>query len=464
MNKLFCLVVVGLVCFGVRVSSETLYEGFSGQSSRWSILTAGDYDTSFAGNSLSVTSHQSALGIIADSATYDTFSLSIAIDPSALSYSDVGVAFCLQPESFLGYYFTVNSSKIFKVYKYVANSSYPEYLINFPATSLLSGSSSTLTVSRRGDQLLFFCNGAFLDSLRDDEYSQGRVGCVLAGDLTVEYRNLMITDDLVPILPPLAVSETFGGQWPQRWYTALSDPSAEFSTQSGGGLSAATQSATRTSVALRTGSFEGFSIEGVFEPSQDTNSYEKSSFFGIAFFDLIQKPDFSFTYRTYGFWVNADSTISIIRPDTTFLDSHRVFSRRTDSLHAFESPDTLGVFWDESTFHFVVNGDSLSSHVISERYFEVDAVGLIFDAGVKVVCHSFSAVPSNNPTTALTERPRAMGGEFRGLTCSGRNVNAFDLLGRRIPGLRSHARTLPAGVVFLRDEKQMVFPIRAMKE
>ncbi len=442
---------LGICAIAGHISSEILYEGFEGKSSRWQVLTAGEYDTTYQGSGLDVSFPDNTLGIIADTAVYDSFTYTVSVNPKRSSFADIGIGFCLQ-EDLDGYFFLIDSTELFKVFKYTPSSPVPVFLAHFPASSIDHSTENTLVVSKRGNQFRFFCNGVFLDSLTDESFDTGMLGLAFAGPVDMEYRNLVITDEWKSVPDPSCYKAIFDSDWEESWYRGFADPETEIAPQPSGALRIRTESTAFTSPLITTGNYGGYSVQGVFQPVEsNTEGFDSSAYFGIGFIDFIQEPNFAFSSRSYVFWVNSDSTVSVIRPDTADLDSQIITAEITGSLHHGAHPDTLEVIWDDSSFIFSANGFRLAAPMISSEKFEIDAIGIIADKGVSMDVHSFSAAPSKDPACPLSQpiRPLAVN-DF--VVDTWQKVEMHDLLGRSIPG-GNRLQTLPARILLLRNRQ-----------
>jgi len=435
------------LCLATSLHASVIFsDDFSHGLRHWEILTGGPIDTSSAGGVCTVRYRDGSLGIVRDTSDLgtDTFTYSATVTVDSGAFVNNGIGFCID-DNFNGYYFVLSKTKEFRLFKIVPGGDSTIFVANLP-NSNINATVNQLSVSKHGHLIRLFCNGAFLDSLTDTSASGGSVALVGVGVSKVRYDDVVVVDTVR--LPPAeeCFADNFATTQIGDWFTGFAE--ADSATVSVPVVGTMRMSTTDSGgVAFTSGTYQNFSMQAVL----NWQGGDSTARYGIAFYDVVQDTDYSYTSHPYALTITAKGGCSVYQWDAVgdSITEAQILGVE-DSINGSRGADTLTLLNTGSEYVFLINGHRMfTDALLDPATFSIDGAGIFASDNVIVDCHSFDASP-----TPAFQCPVAQPYAMRRAIAGSRGANQpalmlYDPLGRRVAAWtqRASARIVP-GVVF----------------
>lgn len=397
---------------GTVVFQDNFQSGAQWVKASWS----GDITASVENGTYTVDNASEFIGGVQhDLAGESTFTYSVDMTVLSEAYSYVGIYFCGKP-GLKGYLFTIHDQQGYTIAKFADTTTIE---LGSGRNSFVNPKSNVLKVSKSGNRMNFFCNGAYLTTIEDDSYASGNIGLVVGSGQKVAYNQAVYTDEYVTGNPKSRFSDDFEDGDIQGWLTwRLGHQSIR---ESDGVLSFTAGEAGSRSIIVTSGMYENAPVRVIAKRTGGN----VDGFYGLIAMQIrdtvLQSGENGTTFSSFVAQISGSRN----RVAYVFQPGYIEYSSVPASAISPEDTDTLEF---TSDYQFVVNGSVLPDIDYGTQY-PFNAVGFIVDSDVSVEFDMFQA---GAPSEIRLAEPSALIPDKPVYTLGGPGI-IYDPRGRRMP-------------------------------
>lgn len=147
-----------------------------------------------------------------------TFTITYTLkSQTSVTTNKAGVLFCKQPDSYNGYFLTVQGDMLV-LYNMVQGANGISWSFLYQKQSFdINSSNNKVTVSKSGSRMVFFANDEYVGEFTDNTYSSGDVSLFLSGNMTVVFGPVRVTDEFTDGGPRTYFSDNFDSGRSKYW-------------------------------------------------------------------------------------------------------------------------------------------------------------------------------------------------------------------------------------------------------
>jgi len=169
-----------------------------------------------------------------------TFTISYTLKSQTGGGNNSGVLFCKQPDTYNGYFLTVDGGDTLAVYKMVqSETSIGGDRIYYKKSFDINPSNNEISVSKIGSRIVFFANGRYVGEFTDNSYDSGDLALFLFSNATAVFGPVRVTNEFTNGEPSTYFSDSFDNGRSKYWKYLNSGGNPEIS-DAGGVLSVTT--------------------------------------------------------------------------------------------------------------------------------------------------------------------------------------------------------------------------------
>jgi hypothetical protein len=203
------LLISGAVSLNAAVIFQDKFDNPGVSNTNWVANGGSNLTKSFANGECSITNtsnEYAALLVHTLQTKLDTFTLSFKVN--RINGKTDGLSFCVGTigNNSVGYSITLDSNAYFAVWKDTADTQVTKF---FDQSSFVNSGYNEIKVSRKGSAFIISCNGKFVGSFIDAEYTTGNIALRVAPGSSVKYDDVLLTNEFEEIVAQRCFSDNF---------------------------------------------------------------------------------------------------------------------------------------------------------------------------------------------------------------------------------------------------------------
>ena len=364
--KFLILATIIAVCIWSAFGKSVIFEDNFDNDGKW--VTAGGDQTQYTGKvekgiyTVEPAANKNAYlkHVLTDDQRVSEFTYSVKFSSLSKGGDGCGLLFCWQKD-FQGYTFYINEQKQYIFGKWIKKSATEIELQILEAYffSHIKENENILKVSKKDNKFSLYCNGIFIYTVSDSQFSTGDIGLYIGQGEKIGFDHASLTNTPELDDPYISFTDSFDNNDLDGWITLSG--SGSIKTESG----KLKISATDEPVLFYT---NGKYYKAPCTTIVTYKEGDKKSFYGIGY--ALMRPNVTIT--PYAFLINANRYFAVLSDNIYQPQAHQAITGKTDTLIV------------NSQYHFIINGQVVDNKTVRDKGAEFNAIGYYIQNNVSV--------------------------------------------------------------------------------
>jgi hypothetical protein len=349
-----------------------------------------------------------------------TFTLSVKFTITDPKVNGAGLICCLNTASGVkGYTVQLGTSQSQYLYASKNLGTSPSVPLWSKSSSFFQPVTNTITISKNASTFNVFCNGNFVKTFNDAQFSSGDFAILVPPKFSIVIDDVVMTDQFLAGNPAVCYQDSFTITEPDGWNLGMLQGEL---TVGGGQIVLNNTDTNYSSIIFTEGNFQNATMRAQVSYKSGQGSY------GLTF---IMTADTGKTHKTYAFLIDAQRRYSFVHPDS----ANGLVGPPLSSIFGSLGTDTMEVRHLGSGFSLFTNGVQVGDTFpnVSSKYV-IDGAGLFVSKKTNAACNYFkvggdSTGPVCTPQSSVINHYVPIKTSIPGFGCSS---IIYDIRGRKI--------------------------------